>query len=80
MIELFVSDKEKDLESIGREFAYIMGKQLEGPFITKYQGVFPVEELTKCKYDHTYSKYVALAVLSGKKYGIQLRNELLCGM
>ena len=80
MIELFVSDNEKQLESIGREFAYIMANNLEGPFITKYQAVFPVQELTKCRYDNLYNKYVDLAKLSGKKYGIQIKNELLCGL
>lgn len=80
MIDLFVSDDESYLEDIGREFAYIMGKNLEGPFVTKYQGVFHPSQLTKCNNHMLYNKYIDLAVLSGKQYGIQIKNELLCGL
>jgi hypothetical protein len=79
-MELFVSDSEKLLEGIGRDFAKVLGSHQEGPFIFKYQAVFPVSELTKDKYATIYNRYVDQAVLSGKKYGIQLKVELLCGM
>lgn len=79
-MELFVSDSEKLLEGIGRDFAKVLGSHQEGPFIFKYQGIFPVEDLHKDNYATIYGRYVDFAKLSGKKYGIQLKVELLCGM
>lgn len=78
-MELFVSDSEELLEGIGRDFAKVIGAHQEGPFIFKYQAVFPVEQLDKDNYATLYNRYVDLAKLSGKKYGIQLKTELLCG-
>lgn len=79
-MELFVSNSEKLLEGIGRDFAKVIGSHQEGPFIFKYQAVLPVEELTKDRYATLYGRYVDFARLSGKKYGIQLKVELLCGL
>ena len=79
-MELFVSDNEDLLLKIARDFPKILGAHQEGPFVFKYQAVLPITSLDKDNYATIYNRYVDFARLSGKKYGIQIKTELLCGM